>query len=141
MKKLISVLLALAVLFSVSFSLADRCILDHYSLFVDGSFYNAFFNAGFDYDTLMYDFYLYDDFTGGLLSKEQWSGGKRTSSGMIEVKYKSSGDSFSLVFDDGSSYEGYWDENGDDLWLDLGGAYFRFCPVHSFDIQKDFKGK
>ena len=141
MKKLISLILALSIILcSFSFAMADRHILTHYSLFIDGEFYNSFFNAGFDFDTQMFDIYLYDDFTGALFCKEEWYRGQRISSGMIEVTYKSSNGSFSLIFDDGSSFDGYWDENDEDLWLNLGGAYFRFCPVHSFDIQKDLKG-
>ena len=141
MKRLFSVVLVLCIVFSVSVSFSDRHLYAHYSLFIDGDFYNTYFNLGFDYDTLMYDFYLYDDFSGGLFCKEEWYKGQRINYGLQSLKYEKTASGFSLIFTDGSSYSGYWDENDDDLWLDLGGAYFRFCPVHSFDIQKDMVSK
>lgn len=144
MKRLILIILVLSVVFSTSAAFADRHLFAHFALFIDGEFYNTFFKAGFNYDTLMYDFYLYDDFSGGLFSKEEWYKGQRTYSGLQEVKYTSTGsDSFKLTFSDGSSFVGYWDEeNEEDIWICFSdAAYFRFVPVHSFDIQKDMVDK
>lgn len=145
MKKILLVILVLSLVFSSSFAFAsDRCVYTLYTLFVDGQFYNEFFNAGFGYDTLIYYFLFFDDFTGGLIMKEEWKHGQRSASEFNYVKYESSkyGD-FTLTFDDGSSFKGYWDkENDEDLWLCFGGdSYFRLTPVHSFDIQKDFVNK
>ena len=141
MKRLLSLILVICIVFSVSLAFADKHLSAHYSVFVDGDFYNSFYKAGFDFDTQMYDFYLYDDFSGGLFCKEEWYKGQRINYGLQEVKYQKTDSGFSLFFSDGSSSSGYWDENDEDLWLDLGGAYFRFCPVHSFDIQKDMISK
>ena len=143
MKKLIAFALAVCVLFSVSCSFASKHVFAHYSLFVDGEFYNSFFKAGFDFDTQMMDFYLYDDFSGGYFTKEEWVNGERKNYGTSEVSFVKNGDSFKLVFSDGSSFDGYWDENDEDLWLMLGAGqgYFRFVPVHSFDISEDMKVK
>lgn len=144
MKKLFCLLIVLVVAFSCfsSFALADKHLFAHYSLFVDGEFYNSFFNAGFKFDTQMYDVYLYDDFSGALFSKEEWYYGQRINYGLKEAKYTSSSSSFTLTFDDGSTISGYWDENDEDMWLNLGGdSYFRLHPVPSFDIQKDMVNK
>lgn len=137
MKRLFSLILVIVVVFSVFSAFADRHLFAHYSVFIDGEFYNSFYKAGFNFDTQMYDLYLYDDFSGALFSKEEWYLGQRTDSGLLSVKYSKTPDGFTLTFDDGSSFDGYWDENEEDLWLNIGGAYFRFCPVHSFNIQKD----
>ena len=143
MKKFVAFVLVVCALFSVSCSVAERHIYAHYSLFVDGEFYNSLFNANFDFDTQMMDFYLYNDFSGGYFTKEEWIKGQRKTYGTSEVSYVKSGDSFRLVFPDGSFFDGYWDENDEDLWLLLGAGqgYFRFVPVHSFDISKDMKAK
>ena len=144
MKRIVLIILVFAIVLSVSSAFADKHLFAHYSVFIDGEFYNTFFNAGFKFDTQMYDFYLYDDFSGGLFCKEEWYKGKRSNSGMNEVKYTSTGSgNFKLSFADGSSFNGYWDpENDEDIWICLGGkTYFRFTPVHSFDIQKDMVEK
>lgn len=141
MKKLLSVVLVFCVLFSVSCSFADKHIYGHYSLFVDGEFYNSLFDAGFEFDTQMMDFYLYSDFSGGYFTKEEWIKGGRRNYGTIEVSYVKNNGAFKLMFEDGSFYDGYWDENDEDLWISLGEGigYFRFVPVHNFDISKDMK--
>lgn len=141
MKRFLSVFLFLCILFSVSASLADKHLYAHYSLFIDGDFYNKIFNAGFDFDTQMYELFLYDDFSAALFNKEEWYRGQRINYGLKYVTYKNTSDGFTLTFEDGSIIDGYWDENDDDLWLNLGGVYLRLCPVHSFDIQKDMTSK
>ena len=144
MKRILAFVLVFVVVFSVSSAFAYRHIYAHYSLFIDGEFYDSFFKAGFKYDTLMYDFYLYDDFSGGLISKEEWDKGVRTSSGLMSVVYTNLGsDAFKLTFSDGTFFLGYWDsDNDEDIWLNLGGnLYYRFTPVHSFDIQNDMVEK
>ena len=142
MKRILAVFLVVFVLLS-STALAAKHIYNHYTLFIDGEFYNSFFKAGFNFDTQMFDFYLYDNFHGGLFCKEEWSNGVRSSTGFFECVYTNNhDDTFSLSMDNGQVFNGYWDENGEDLWLCLGGkSYFRFCPVHSFDIQKDMVNK
>lgn len=144
MKRLFVIILVLSFVLSCSAALADRYIFGHYSLFIDGDFYNSFFKAGFDFDTQMYDFYLYDDFSGGLFSSEKWVNGQRICSGWKEVKYtKLDPGFFQIVFDDNSFFNGYWDEeNDEDLWICLAGnTYYRFSCIHSFDIQKDMVTK
>ena len=69
MKKLLIVFLVLSFVFTASFAFAsDRYIFNHYTLFVDGELYREMFNADFGYDTLMYDFLLYD----GPLPRAYW---------------------------------------------------------------------
>ena len=146
MKRLLALVLVILFVFSAAPSLADgdHYLYAHFALFIDGNFYNSFFNAGFDYDTLMYDFYLYDDFSGGLFMKEEWFMGDRINYGLKEVRYEKDGDgAFKLVFEDNSFIRGYWDpEIDDDIWLNFGGdMYFRLTAVPSFDIQKDLVEK
>ena len=141
MKRLLSLIIVFCLVFSVSSSFADKHLYAHYSVFIDGAFYNSFYKAGFDFDTQMYDLYLYDDFSGALFNKEEWYMGQRINYGLKYATYKNTSNGFTLTFEDGSSFDGYWDENDEDLWLNLGGAYFRFCPIHSFDIQKDMISK
>ena len=141
MKRFLSVFLFLCILFSVSASLADKHLYAHYSLFIDGEFYNTFYKAGFEFDTQLYDLYLYSDFSGVLFSKEEWYKGQRINYGLEYATYKNTSDGFTLIFDDYSVIDGYFDKDTEDIWLNLGGAYLRLCPVHSFNIQKDMVSK
>lgn len=141
MKKVVSVVLVFAIVFSFTSAFADRHLFAHYSLFIDGEFYNSFFNAGFDFDSEVIDFYLYDDFKGGLFSRNKWTNGERISTGLVSADYIRNEDGFTLSFPDGTTFLGYWDQNDEDIWLNMGAGYFRLCPVHSFDISNDWKEK
>lgn len=140
MKRLVSFLLVLVIVFSLSSAFADRYIFAHYSLFLDGQFYNSLLGGGFSFDTRMIDLYIYDDFSGGYMMNEQWSGGRRSVRGPTEFTYQKTGyPHFTIVFDDGSSLDGCWDENDEDLWLKLGDSYLLLHEVPSFNIQTDSK--
>ena len=123
-------------------SLADQYLFAHYSLFIDGEFYNSIFNAGFNFDTQVFNLYLYNDFIGGIFHKVEWVNGERKDYGDSSFTYVKGSPYFTIVYSDGSSMRGFWDDNDDDIWINLGGnSVFRFCPVHSFDIQKDMVNK
>lgn len=140
MKKLLTVVLILSILLPATVCFAEReMLLAQYVLYIDGNFYNSFFNAGFDYDTLVFNVYFLSDFSGCYIHKQEWENGWRKDYSVVKTSYIKDGDGFKLVYEDGSFHSGKWDENGDDMWLDLNGGWFRLVPVHSFDIQKDFK--
>lgn len=140
MKRFVILILIIALVLPAASCFADReMLLAQYVLYIDGDFYNSFFNAGFDYDTLVYEVYFLSDFSGCYIHKQEWKDGWRKDYGIVKTSYIKDGDGFKLVYEDGSSTPGKWDENDEDLWLDLNGGWFRFVPVHSFDIQKDWK--
>ena len=140
MKRFFTFILIIALILPAAVCSADReMLLAQYTLFIDGDFYNSFFNVDFGYDTLVVDIYFFSDFSGCYIHKQEWKDGWRKDYGIVKTTYKKDGDGFKLIYEDGSSTPGKWDENGDDMWLNLSGAWFRLVPVHSFDIQKDFK--
>jgi hypothetical protein len=142
MKRFLCCLFVLVLLScSVSLAVADKHLYNHYALLIDGNFYNEFFGAHFDYDTILLDIYLCDNFRDGYMYKEMWSGGEKTSPGFSAFYYSSTGKDFTLTFKDGSSISGYWDDNDDDIWISSGDVYFRLCPVHYFDMNKDMVTK
>lgn len=140
MKRFFTLLLILAlVLPAAAYSAEREMLLAQYVLFIDGEFYNSFLNADFGYDTLVFDVYFFSNFKGCYIHKQEWKDGLRKDYGVVKTTYVKDNDGFILVYEDGSYTLGKWDENGDDMWLDLNGGWFRLVPVHSFDIQKDWK--
>ena len=137
MKKCLCIFLILFLLLPAA-SWADNYIFDLYTLFIDGHSYNAMFNAGFDFDTQVYDMYFYDDFSGGIFARYEWAGGVQVDNRMIEFTYANHPDGFTITLDSGTVFDGYWDDNDEDMWLCLGGTnYFRFHPVPTFSLSED----
>ena len=140
MKKLITVILILTLILPATAAYgADLYVSSKYSTFVDAELYNAFFNAGFNFDSQLIDLIIMSDFKTAYYSKEEWANGQRITTGMVKCDYAATSGKFTITFPNGEVFDGYYDDNGEDVWLNLGGAYFRLCPVHYFDISKDFK--
>ena len=138
MKKLIAIILILALLVP-AVSSADLSVLSCYSLFIDAEAYNSFFNAGWDYDSMWVSVVIMSDGKTAYYQKEEWTDGERITTGLTKCAYSVNSGKFTLSFSNGEVLSGYYDENDEDMWLNLGGAYFRLCPVHYFYITKDFK--
>lgn len=142
MKKLFAILIALAILVPVVACASNLYVDRRYTLFIDGNLYNAFFSAGFDFETQIIDIYFLSDYKSAYYCKQEWKKDSGyTSTGMVDCTFSYKSGKFYLTFPDGSYFEGYDDENEEDLWLNLGGGTFKFILDHSFDIQKDWKGK
>ena len=138
MKKLIAIILILALLVP-AVSSADLSVLSCYSLFIDAEAYNSFFNAGWDYDSMWVSVVIMSDGKTAYYQKEEWTDGERITTGLTKCAYSVNSGKFTLSFSNGEVLSGYYDENDEDMWLNLGGAYFRLGSVHYFLITKDFK--
>ena len=140
MKKLIAMILLIGLLVPVTSSAdSDYFLFQRYTNYIDGDFYNSFFNSNFAFDIRIMDVYLYNDFKSASICCQLWTDGKYESTGMEECSFKIENDKITIIPPDNIPIVGYWDENEDDLWLDFGSGYFRFSQAHQFNIQKDWE--
>ena len=140
MKKLIALILILALAVPAIAS-ADLSVLFCYSLFIDAELYNSVFNAGFDYDSMWISVLIMSDGQTAYYQKEEWKNGERITTGLVKGDYSVKSEKFTISFKNGETFDGYFADDDECIWLNLGGAYFRLGEVHYFDISKDFRSK
>ena len=139
MKKLTAIILAMVLIIPVAAS-ASVCVSDAYILFIDADKYNREYNAGFDFDSAIFELVFESDGKTVYYCRQMWKKGVHTSTDFIECSLSSEGDSFTVSFPDGTVFRGYYDPNQNGVWLTLGGnSYFRFLPVQRYDISVDYK--
>ena len=137
MKRFLCLLLVIVLLPLVALA-EDDSLISRYSCFIDGMFYKSFFKDGFSFNSMLIDFYL-TDIDCGYFQRYVWDSNGLTDSGLLSVAYIVNYPKFDLIFHDGSILSGYWDENGDDVWLDMGAGYFRLKPAPLFNVSTDWK--
>lgn len=141
MKKLITIVLILALILPAA-AIASNCVSDVYTLFIDADMYNRLYNSNFDFDSAVFDLIVMSDGKTAYYSKQMWSNGIRTTTDVVECRITSDSTSLTITFPDGSSFAGYYDDDQNGVWINLGGkAYFRFAPVHRYDVTEDFTQK
>ena len=141
MRKLIAIILTIAVLLPVS-ALSVNCVSEVYTLFIDADSYNRSFNAGFDFDSMVFDFIIMSDKKTAYYSKQTWTNGIRTTTDVLEcvLAYTDTGEKFIIKFPTGEVLDAYYDPEGNGIWIALGkNAYFRFLPVQHYDVSKDYR--
>ena len=139
MKKLITIILILAMLLPAAASAASY-VYDVYNHFIDGNYYNRTFGSGFDFDSMLFELIVMSDERTAYWSKQSWTDGIRSATDVIECKFSSNGSTFTISFPDGTEFDGFYDQDGNGVWVCLGSnTYFRFSPVHSYDAVEDYK--
>ena len=143
MRKVLSFLLSLFLLLSlVSVSLADLdplYVSRHYTLFIDGRLATSGKASLFDFDSLCVDLYMLDGDQRAYLSVSKSFSGIFIASGTVAVNVVENNGTLFFASDDGNYTTGRYDENGEDIWLDLEGRTFRLRPVPTFSIYEDWK--
>lgn len=136
MKKLLCVLLVLVLLPVVS--LADpRLITSHYAFFMDDeSSRGPKGEKVIDYDSLCLDLFILE---GGsecyLTSVRSFSGIVITGTSNMSIAER---DGLLYLADQSGLYlAAYYDENGEDIWLQYENHYFRLRPVPVFNLYTD----
>lgn len=140
MKRLITIILILALILPAT-AIATNCVSDVYTLFIDADMYNRLYKSNFDFDSMVFDFIVMSDGKTAYYSKQTWTNGIRTTTDVVECSIVSDSSTFTISFPDGSSFAGYYDPDQNGVWIDLGGAYFRFAPVHRYDVSEDYNKK
>ena len=136
MKKLLCLLLVSVLLPVVSLS-DPRIISAHYAIFMDDeSSRGPKGEKVFDYDSLCLDLFILE---GG---KECYLTSVRSFSGIVITGTTNASiaerDGLLYLADDSGNYwSAYYDENGDDIWLQYEGRYLRLHPVPVFSLYTD----
>ena len=141
MKRLFALFLVLLLIPAISFSDDGDPIYisKHYSLFVDGRHSVGKDANFFDFDSLCVDLYMVEGNEKAYLSVAKSFLGIFADSGSLAVTVKEKDGILYFVSSDGNLTTGYYDENGEDLWLDVAGHTFRLRPVEPFSIYDDWK--
>lgn len=138
MKKLIIIILILAMFLPEAAS-AGTHVDNVYTLYIDAYMYNRTYGSNFDFDSMIFDLIITTDGRTAYYCKQTWKNGIRTTTDMMECKITSNSDTFLLTFPTGEEMDGYYDPEGNGVWMNLGGkTYFRFVTIPSYDITKDY---
>ena len=143
MKKALAFLFLSVLLMSVvSVSLADLdplYVSKHYTLFIDARIATSGKARLFDFDSLCVDLYMMDGDQRAYLSVSKSFSGIFIASGTVAVNVVENNGTLFFASDDGNYTTGRYDENGEDIWLDLEGRTFRLRPVPTFSVYDDWK--
>ena len=144
MKKLIAVILILALLLSAAAALSEGesfRIVRHYSLFIDGrapQIYTAKGGKLFDFDSFTVDIYLDEEGTNGYYIDTTCTDGLFLTSGMDKIRVMDKWGQLLIIFGNGENIPIEWDEDGS-LWLQFSRGWFRLQQVTGFDVSADWK--
>lgn len=142
MKKLISVLLILALLLPLAALADDFYIARHYSLHINahtGKTTSPKGGSMFDFDSVTMDLFLTSDGENGYMIETTCTSGIFFSSGIYQVRLVTVGGNSFIVDNNGNNYAVTFDENGTDLWLNTSRGLFRFRLVEYMDPFTDWK--
>ena len=140
MKKLIAITMIMILLVPVAAS-AVTCVAGVYTLFIDADTYNREFGTNFDFDSAVFELVIMSDYKTAYYSRQRWTNGVRDTTDVIEcgIIFGEESDPFYLSIPNNPAFDGYWDPDGNGLWLSLGGkSHFKFNAVPVFDISVDY---
>jgi hypothetical protein len=138
MKRFFCILFVLVLLPVISF--ADPGVVLCYRMNHYAAAYNEDHPGYFDYDTMMVDLYMMDDFKTAYYMKTVWTDGKIDTTGFVHCTIQKSDGKYSLIFDDGSCFYFYYDD-ASNLWLEMNGGSFHLLECERFNIKTDFKSE
>ena len=142
MKRLITIILILAMIVPAA-AVADAVyIARHYAIHIDATAPSLMTPTGgrlFDYDSFTMDLYLANDLENGYMFQTQYASGIFLNSGMIQCKIATIQDKKYLVNGSGDNYPIMDDDETGDLWIDFGRGFFRMHLVDTFSAGTDWK--
>ena len=140
MKKLFALLLAAVLLFSVPASAAGFHLDTYFSCFFDGYRASSTYKSSVSFDALILDVYFSSKDDLAFFSQKKLVNGTWSDSGVVSAVYTDGPEmSFTLTMPDGSVFPGYFDLNGEDIWLDIGAGYFRLHRVKDMKLSDDWR--
>lgn len=141
MKRIFAFALAALLLFAVPASAFSPHVDTYFSCFFDGYRASRSFNSPLGFDSMIIDLYFPPDDDLAYYSMKKLSGGVWTDTGVVSAVYTDSGKDFTLTMPDGSVFPGYFDLNGEDVWLDIGAGFFRLHRVREMNLFEDWTKK
>lgn len=138
MKKLITIVLILAMLLPAAACSESLRVVRHYSLLIDSA--TTASNSGnmFDFDSLTVDLFITSDENLCYYIETTCIAGIFVSGGAVACRMIERGDTMMLVDESGNSRPIRKDESSGDLWIDIGRGFFRMRLVEPFDIYSDW---
>ena len=138
MKKLLAFLLALSLLLSAS-ALADPGVTLCYRMIFDATPYNRSQPGALDFDSLLIDVWLMNDFTTAYYTKTTWQNGSVETTGLVRCTVSDGPDKkHALDFPNGERMYFYYDSDKQ-FWLEMDNGTYHLYPCEFFDLQKDLK--
>ena len=142
MKKLLTIILAVALILPAAALADDPYIVRHYTLHIDGVRANSSSGKGgsavFDFDSFTADLYLTADLEHGYYMETTSASGIFLNSGMTQVRLVEVGGNLYLADGAGNNRPAKYDEAGD-LWINYGRGFYRFQLVEPFSVYSDWK--
>ena len=137
MKRIICLLFVLILVPSISFS--DPGVVLCYRMNHYAAAYNDNNPGYFDYDTMMIDVYLMDDFTTAYYVKTLWVDGEIETTGYVKCTVsKGNNHDHILTFPNSETMSFYYDDNGE-FWLKMTNGTFHLLECKEFEIKNDLK--
>lgn len=141
MKRFFALFLAVLLLV-VPVSASSPHVDTYFSCFFDGYRASSSFNSPLSFDSMIIDLYFPSADNLAYYSMKKLSGGVWTDTGVVSAVYaETSGREFTLTMPDGSVFPGYFDLNGEDVWLDIGAGFFRLHRVRELNLFEDWTKK
>lgn len=137
MKRFFCFLFVLVLLPLVSF--ADPGVVLCYRMNFYAASYNDDHPGYFDYDSMIIDVYLMDDFQTAYYSKNTWKNGSIESTGFVKCSIlKTENGRHPLSFPNGEMMYFYYDEDGR-FWLEMENGTYHLLECERFNVQEDLK--
>ena len=142
MKRIFALLLAALLLFSVPASAASNQRLDlYYACFFDVHDVGQLTGSSVPFDTLFLELFFTTKDDLVYYSQKTWTDGKVKDSGLVAAVYAENKENFTLTMPDGSVYIGYFDNDDQYAWLDIGIGYLKLTRVKELNAFTDWVKK
>lgn len=140
MKKIIAIILILAVILPSAALSEELYIAKHYSILINShELITGKGSASFDFDSLTIDLYIKGDGESGYLNITRCIAGIFLNDGMLPVRIVTIGGEKYIVSDSGSNLTLREDEGSNDLWISYGNSYFKLHYVEPFNLYSDLQ--
>ena len=142
MKRILALLLFALLLFSVPASAAGLERLDlYYACFFDVHDIGQLTGSSVPFDTLFLELFFTTKDDLVYYSQKTWTDGKVKDSGLVSAVYAENKENFTLTMPDGSVYNGYFDNDDQYSWLDIGIGYLKLTRVKELNAFTDWVKK
>ena len=142
MKRLFAFALASLLLFAVFAFASAPHVETYYSCFFDAYSANNIFGSDLNFDSMIIELYFTSQEDLVYYSYKTLSSGSWRDTGVVSCAYNElSSTEFGLTMPDGSVFPGYFDANGEYVWLDIGAGYFRLHRVKNMNLFEDWTKK
>lgn len=140
MKRIVSLILILAMLLPAAALASNNRIVDHYTVLIDAETTKTGKGASpFDFDSLTIDLYLSSEEGHGYLNIARFIQNIYLNDGMIPVSLVDINGTQYIVNGSGTNIRIRKDEETDDLWIEYRSHFLRMHRVEPFSLYADYE--